>query len=114
MALAAKALVMVPVALDPVVAFGFPNAGWLNRFAKSARNPNLDRSENRFGKWKSFASAKSSFQKPGPRRMSRPELPNVNAAGATNADVSNQCDSFWPDERTPLPSRLGNQLPASD
>lgn len=56
---------------------------------------------------------KSMSDIPGPRRMLRPELPKVNAAGALKAEVSNH---FWivGSDKVPSAIRLGYQVPARE
>src|SRR5260370_795034 len=79
------------------VATGWPKFVWLNRLKNSARNCN---------DWLStigmfLNTEQSKFSEPGPRSVSRPELPNVPTAFLAKANVLKYCVSIACLERLP-------------
>ncbi len=76
--------VIFPLVPKPTLASGKPNCGVLKKLKNSLRNCRLRDSRNRMF----LKNERSKFTSPGPYRMSRPALPNLNGAGVANAEMS--------------------------
>src|SRR2546426_10438463 len=79
--LAANASKIFPVVQMPIVVLGFLRFTWLGMLNISQRNCRYLLSVT----WKFFARLVSRTWLPGPSKIPKPELPNVNAGGAARA-----------------------------
>ena len=75
-----------PVVDPPIKVFGFARLAWLRTLKLSQRSCSFLPSDM----WNCFHNDQSAPNKPGPRMVPRPALPQVNGAGAAKAEESNQ------------------------